>query len=113
MKFTPPDGKIKVRLAKENDQVLITVEDTGQGSNSIFLPHVFELFRQADASTSRAQSGMGIGLAVVHQLVDLHKGSIDASRPDGTRRQVHHQTPIDHCTESFARAGRRSSHFIG
>jgi PAS domain S-box-containing protein len=78
VKFTPAGGKIKVSLARQNGQVLLTVEDTGQGIDSSFLPHVFELFRQADAGTSRAQSGMGIGLAVVWQLVDLHQGSISA-----------------------------------
>jgi two-component system CheB/CheR fusion protein len=78
VKFTPAGGKINMRLAKENNQASLTVEDTGQGIDDSFLPHVFELFRQGDASTSRAQTGMGIGLAVVHQLVDLHKGSISA-----------------------------------
>jgi PAS domain S-box-containing protein len=78
VKFTPDGGKIKIRLAKENNRASLTIEDTGQGIDASFLPHVFELFRQGDASTSRAQTGMGIGLAVVHQLVDLHKGSISA-----------------------------------
>ncbi|HJS25240.1 MAG TPA: PAS domain S-box protein, partial [Pyrinomonadaceae bacterium] len=76
VKFTSAGGRISVRLGKENDRVFLTVEDTGQGIDASFLPHVFELFRQADASTSRAHSGMGIGLAVVKQLVDLHHGSI-------------------------------------
>jgi two-component system CheB/CheR fusion protein len=76
VKFTPAGGSISVQLGKENEQVVLTVEDTGQGIEASFLPHIFELFRQADASTSRAHSGMGIGLAVVKQLVDLHHGSI-------------------------------------
>jgi signal transduction histidine kinase/ActR/RegA family two-component response regulator len=76
VKFTPAGGTISVRIGTENDQVVLTVEDTGQGIEASFLPHIFELFRQADASTSRAHSGMGIGLAVVKQLVDLHHGSI-------------------------------------
>ena len=78
VKFTPRGGKINMRLARENNQASLTVEDTGQGIDDSFLPHVFELFRQGDASASRTQTGMGIGLAVVHQLVDLHKGSISA-----------------------------------
>jgi two-component system CheB/CheR fusion protein len=78
VKFTSAGGRISVRIGKENDQVVLTVEDTGQGIDASFLPHVFELFRQADATTSRAHSGMGIGLAVVKQLVDLHHGSIAA-----------------------------------
>jgi two-component system CheB/CheR fusion protein len=78
VKFTPVGGRIKLQLTTEHDQVRLRVEDTGQGIDPEFLPHVFELFRQADASTSRAQSGMGIGLAIVQQLVDLHKGTISA-----------------------------------
>ena len=58
--------------------MLIEVKDNGQGIDSSFLPHVFELFRQGDSSTSRAHTGMGIGLAVVHPLVDLQQGSIFA-----------------------------------
>ena len=79
VKFTPSGGKVAVRLGKEKDQVFLTVEDTGQGIDASFLPHIFEIFRQADAGTNRAHSGMGIGLAVVKQLVDLHHGSIAAT----------------------------------
>jgi PAS domain S-box-containing protein len=79
VKFTPAGGRISVRVEKEDRDVVLTVGDTGQGIDAAFLPYVFELFRQGDASTSRAQSGMGIGLAVVQQLVDLHKGSIKAA----------------------------------
>jgi two-component system CheB/CheR fusion protein len=78
IKFTPAGGKIMVRLGKENNQASLTVEDTGQGIDYSFLPHVFELFRQGDASDSPDQTGMGIGLGIVRQLVDLHKGSISA-----------------------------------
>jgi two-component system, chemotaxis family, CheB/CheR fusion protein len=79
IKFTPPGGRITVRTEIDADQASLTVEDTGQGIDSSFLPHVFEMFRQADSLTNRTQSGMGVGLAVVHQLVDLHHGSITAS----------------------------------
>jgi PAS domain S-box-containing protein len=78
VKFTPVGGRIKVQLTTEHDQVRLSVEDTGQGIDPEFLPHVFELFRQADASTSRAQTGMGIGLAIVQQLVHLHTGTVSA-----------------------------------
>lgn len=78
VKFTPAGGSITIHAAKENDDVLLTVTDTGQGIAARFLPHVFEMFRQADASTSRAQSGMGIGLALVRQLVELHGGVVSA-----------------------------------
>ena len=77
VKFTPARGRIVVRANREGDYVGLSVTDTGQGIDSAFLPHVFEMFRQADASTSRAQSGMGIGLALVRQLVELHGGTVE------------------------------------
>lgn len=78
VKFTPRDGRIVVRLEEDRDHVILTVEDNGQGIDSSFLPHIFEIFRQADSGTNRAQSGMGIGLAVVQQLVELHGGVVSA-----------------------------------
>jgi PAS domain S-box-containing protein len=78
VKFTPRGGLITVRLEEENDEIVLTVSDNGQGIDSSFLPHIFEIFRQADPGTSRAQQGMGIGLAVVQQLVELHGGSVSA-----------------------------------
>jgi PAS domain S-box-containing protein len=78
VKFTPRGGRITVRLEEEADEIVLTVSDNGQGIDSSFLPHIFEIFRQADAGTSRSQSGMGIGLAVVQQLVELHGGSVSA-----------------------------------
>jgi two-component system CheB/CheR fusion protein len=67
-----------VRLEEDIDEIVLTVSDNGQGIDTSFLPHIFEIFRQADAGTSRSQSGMGIGLAVVQQLVELHGGSVSA-----------------------------------
>lgn len=78
VKFTPRGGRITVRLEEDDDEIVLTVSDNGQGIDSTFLPHIFEIFRQADASTNRAQQGMGIGLAVVQQLVELHHGSVTA-----------------------------------
>ena len=78
VKFTPRGGCIFVRLEEENDEIVLQVSDNGQGIDSSFLPHIFEIFRQADPGTSRAQQGMGIGLAVVQQLVELHGGSVSA-----------------------------------
>ncbi|HSQ03182.1 MAG TPA: response regulator, partial [Burkholderiales bacterium] len=60
------------------NEIVLIVEDTGQGIEPAFLPHAFEMFRQADVNPSRSQSGMGIGLALVQQLVELHGGSITA-----------------------------------
>jgi PAS domain S-box-containing protein len=78
VKFTPQDGRIAVKLRTETDGIVLTVEDNGQGIDSSFLPHIFEIFRQADSAANRSQSGMGIGLAVVQQLVELHGGSVTA-----------------------------------
>ena len=78
VKFTPHDGRIRVKLHNETDEIILTVEDNGQGIDESFLPHIFEIFRQADPGTNRSQSGMGIGLAVVQQLVELHGGSVTA-----------------------------------
>ena len=78
VKFTPQDGQITVKLRTENGRIVLTVSDNGQGIDSSFLPHIFEIFRQADSAANRSQSGMGIGLAVVQQLVELHGGSVSA-----------------------------------
>lgn len=78
IKFTPKGGRITVRLEEEASHIVLTVADNGQGIDASFLPHIFEIFRQADAGTNRAQAGMGIGLAVVQQLVELHGGSVSA-----------------------------------
>ncbi|HEY9010140.1 MAG TPA: MHYT domain-containing protein [Devosia sp.] len=78
-KFTPAHGKVSVTLRCEDDQLLIEVQDTGIGISPDFLPHAFERFRQADASTTRIHGGLGLGLAICHQLVTLHGGTIGAS----------------------------------
>ncbi|HET9479340.1 MAG TPA: ATP-binding protein, partial [Pyrinomonadaceae bacterium] len=78
VKFTPRGGRIEVRLDEDGEDIVLTVADNGQGIDTSFLPHIFEIFRQADSGTNRAQSGMGIGLAVVQQLVELHGGSVAA-----------------------------------
>ena len=78
VKFTPQDGRIRVKLRTEPNEIVLTVQDNGQGIDASFLPHIFEIFRQADPSTNRSQSGMGVGLAVVQQLVELHGGSVTA-----------------------------------
>ena len=84
IKFTPKGGRVEVLLERVNSHVEITVSDTGQGIVPDFLPHVFDRFRQADASTTRHQGGLGLGLAIVKQLVDLHGGHVTAkSRGEG------------------------------
>ena len=78
VKFTPHGGRITVQLEEADDEIVLKVSDNGQGIDTSFLPHIFEIFRQADPGTSRSQQGMGIGLAVVQQLVELHGGSVSA-----------------------------------
>jgi hypothetical protein len=78
IKFTPKGGRVKVLIDRVNSHIEISVSDTGQGINAEFLPHVFERFRQADGSSTRAHGGLGIGLAIVKHLVELHGGTVDA-----------------------------------
>ena len=78
VKFTPSGGTIEISLNNEGDRAAFVVTDTGQGIDPSFLPHVFEMFRQADGSNRRRHGGMGIGLALVRQLVQLHGGTISA-----------------------------------
>jgi PAS domain S-box-containing protein len=78
IKFTPRAGRVHVTLQRAGAEVAIEVADSGQGIAPDFLPHVFERFRQADASVSRAQGGLGLGLAIVLHLVELHGGTIQA-----------------------------------
>ena len=76
VKFTPPSGRIEVSVEELATAVQISVADNGSGIDSAFLPHVFERFRQADSSTTRMQAGLGLGLAIVRHLIDLHGGSV-------------------------------------
>jgi len=78
LKFTDAGDSIEVRLALNGRFARIVVTDTGHGISSEFLPHVFERFRQADASSSRRHGGLGVGLALVHDLIVLHGGSVQA-----------------------------------
>lgn len=78
IKFTPSDGVVEVRTVQYEDQVEISVCDTGKGISPEFLPHVFERFRQADASSAQRQGGLGLGLALVQHLVELHSGTVRA-----------------------------------
>ncbi|MBW4428882.1 MAG: response regulator [Nostoc desertorum CM1-VF14] len=76
VKFTPEGGKINIQLERIDTQAQITVSDTGKGISPEFLPHVFEYFRQADSTTTRKFGGLGLGLAIVRHLIELHGGTI-------------------------------------
>jgi PAS domain S-box-containing protein len=79
VKFTPKGGRVSVTLKRAGSQFEVVIADSGEGIDGAFLPHVFERFRQADASTSRRHGGLGLGLSIVKQLVELHGGSVNAA----------------------------------
>jgi PAS domain S-box-containing protein len=79
IKFTPKGGRVRVLLTRINSHIEIEVSDTGEGIAPEFLPFVFDRFRQGDASSSRPHGGLGLGLSIVRDLVELHGGTIDAT----------------------------------
>ena len=84
IKFTGRGGRVQVLLERINSHLEVSVIDTGEGIEPAFLPHIFDRFRQADASTTRRHGGLGLGLAIVKQLVELHGGTIRAKSPGKT-----------------------------
>jgi signal transduction histidine kinase/CheY-like chemotaxis protein len=79
IKFTPRGGHVEVRLAQVDRDVELIVRDSGKGISTEFLPHVFERFRQQDGSTTRQHGGLGLGLAIVRHLVEMHGGTVTAA----------------------------------
>ena len=78
IKFTPSGGRIEVKVNRAGRDVQIVVSDTGQGISASFLPYIFDRFRQADGTTTREHGGLGLGLAIVRNLIELHGGTIKA-----------------------------------
>jgi PAS domain S-box-containing protein len=78
IKFTPKGGRVQVLLERVNSQVEVSIVDTGEGISPEFLPYIFDRFKQADASTTRHYRGLGLGLSLVKQLVELHGGTVRA-----------------------------------
>jgi signal transduction histidine kinase len=85
IKFTPPGGRVELRIEPAEPGVRIVVSDSGRGVRPEFLPHIFERFRQQDSTSTRAHGGLGLGLAIVRHLVELHGGSVHATS-DGEDR---------------------------
>ncbi|MBD2102600.1 response regulator [Leptolyngbya sp. FACHB-261] len=81
IKFTPEGGRVEVRVDRVDSRAQIQVSDTGKGISAEFLPYVFERFRQADNTTTRVYGGLGLGLAIVRHLVELHGGTVKAESP--------------------------------
>ncbi len=81
IKFTPKGGRVDIRLERIDNLAQITVIDSGKGIHPEFLPHIFKYFRQEDVSITRKHGGLGLGLAIVHHLVEAHGGTISADSP--------------------------------
>jgi PAS domain S-box-containing protein len=85
VKFTPAGGDVRVHVRREGGRIELVVADSGQGIDPTFAPHLFEPFRQADGSSTRAHGGLGLGLAIVKHVVELHGGRVGA-RSEGPRK---------------------------
>jgi CheY-like chemotaxis protein/anti-sigma regulatory factor (Ser/Thr protein kinase) len=95
IKFTPREGRVEVRVERVSSVTRITVTDTGLGISPGFLPHVFDRFRQADSSITRTQGGLGLGLAIVRHLVEVHGGTVQAdSEGEGKGSRFTVQMPL-------------------
>ncbi len=81
VKFTPPGGRIDVRLGRVDGYTQLQVRDTGKGISPDFLPYIFDYFRQENSTSTRAVGGLGLGLAIVRHLVELHGGTVEADSP--------------------------------
>jgi CheY-like chemotaxis protein/anti-sigma regulatory factor (Ser/Thr protein kinase) len=81
IKFSPKGGRIEIRLERDGERARVSIADPGEGIEPAVLPHIFERFRQADSSTRRRHGGLGLGLAIVRSLVELHKGTVTAQSP--------------------------------
>ena len=113
IKFTPRGGRVQVQVARVNSHVEIVVADTGQGITAEAMPHIFERFRQAESGSQRAHGGLGIGLALVKHLVEVHGGSVhavSAGPEQGARftvklpRMLHAETATERVTPAARRA---------
>jgi len=102
IKFAPEKGQVTVRVTQEGPSARILVEDDGPGIDPEFLPHIFERFRQSDATGTRRHGGLGLGLAIVKRLVELHQGTVSASNRRGKGAAFEVMLPLANPTESPA-----------
>jgi PAS domain S-box-containing protein len=110
VKFTPKGGTIEVRVEKVNSHAQVSVKDSGEGIRPEFLPYVFDRFSQADGSSQRKHGGLGLGLAIVRHLVELHGGSVRADSPgEGQGATFTIAFPIRAVREASAEGPRVSS----
>ncbi|MEB3216873.1 MAG: ATP-binding protein [Nostocales cyanobacterium 94392] len=110
VKFTPSGGTVNVELNQENKQAKVQVSDTGKGISSDFLPYVFDYFRQENSSSTRNAGGLGLGLAIVRHLVELHGGQIQVESPGigkGTTFTV--EIPLTSQTEIATQANKNNN----
>ena len=113
IKFTPPGGTISLEVEREGDEALLRVRDTGTGIDPALLPRIFDLFVQGDTSLDRAKSGLGIGLALVRQVVLLHGGTVTAqSDGPGTGALFTVRLPVSTAPTSAPIAATESANVI-
>ncbi|MFC5512763.1 ATP-binding protein [Massilia jejuensis] len=111
IKFTPRDGLVTVELSPGEGSVVVTVRDTGAGIRPEFITHVFERFRQADASMTRRHGGLGLGLAIVKHLIEQHGGTVRAeSAGEGQGASFAFELPL---AKAPTRAERRAAMILG
>ena len=109
VKFTPRNGRITVKMQRTNSNVEISVRDSGAGISADFLPHVFDRFSQAQVTSEREYGGLGLGLAIVRHLVELHGGTVKADSPGKNQGSVFIITlPIRTVRESISNAANRT-----
>jgi PAS domain S-box-containing protein len=112
VKFTPNGGRVQVRLGRVNSRVEVAVSDTGAGIAPEFLPHVFDRFRQADMGTTRRHGGLGLGLAIVRHLVELHGGTVGAeSAGEGLGTTFRMTLPVLSSSDAAAGGAAAPTHF--
>ncbi|HEY6362344.1 MAG TPA: response regulator [Vicinamibacterales bacterium] len=108
LKFTPDGGRIMVSLTTDNDRAIVRVEDTGAGIDPAFQPYIFDQFRQAEGGINRKHSGLGLGLSIVRQLVEMHGGTVSVFS-EGQGRGAAFTVALPRALETEAAFDRRET----